>query len=87
MPFSYKPPEGLFFTESYNTSIKGHQAASQTAERLFLDDSLSCATGLSLREYFSQHVAKILPPLKGIEKASNLLFPPNTDIFHCWSSH
>lgn len=87
MPFSYNTPEGLFFTESYNTSIKGHQAASQTAKHLFLDDSLSCATGLSLREYFSQHVAKILAPLKGIEIASNLLFSPNKDIFHCWNSH
>lgn len=74
VPFSYKTLEALLCTESYNTSIKGHQAASQTAEHLFLDDSLSCATGLSLREYFSQHVAKILMPLKGIEKASICCF-------------
>lgn len=74
MPFSFKTLEALLCTESYNTSIKGHQAASQTAEHLFLDDSLSCATGLSLTEYFSQHVAKILMPLKGIEKASICCF-------------
>lgn len=74
MPFSYETLEAFLHTESYNTSIKGHQAANQTAAHLFLDDSLSCATGLSLREYFSQQVAKILVPLKGIEKASVCCF-------------
>lgn len=74
VPFSYETLEAFLRTESYNTSIKGHQAANQTATHLFLDDSLSCATGLSLREYFSQQVARILVPLKGIEKASICCF-------------